>query len=185
MPFRSLQTRIVIFFAMLLALVQGVSFVLVGASSVRIARAQAANELAVGERVFARILQQRSRQLTQTAEVLARDYGFLQAMASGHQETILSAIANHGMRAGARLMTLVASDRTIMADSLHPERTGTPFALARLIDIAEAQGQSPALELIDGIPYQLVVVPVLAPQQIGWIVAGFGVDRKSRRNSSR
>ncbi len=177
MHFRSLQTRIVVFIVLLLAAVQGISFVLVGASSVRIARTQAASDLAVGERVFARILQQRSRQLAQTADVLARDYGFLQAITSGDQETIMSAIANQGMRVRARLMTLVGTDRKVVADTLHPERAGTAFRLGRLIDDAEMHTQSSALEMIDGDAYQFVVVPVRAPQPIGWIIAGFGVDQ--------
>ena len=54
MPLRSLQTRIVVFFVLLLCVVQGVAFVLISAANERIAKSQIAQNLTVGERVFRR-----------------------------------------------------------------------------------------------------------------------------------
>src|SRR5262249_8088461 len=117
-------------------------------------------------------------QLIQTADVLARDFGFLQAITSGHKETVLYAIANHGSRMGARLMILVDRNRTVMANTLHPEATGKLSQFSRVIEEAEKDGQTSSLSLVDGSPYQLVVVPVRAPDSIGWIIAGFDVDQE-------
>ena len=50
MTFRSLETRIVVFFVILLVAVQGTAFVLITATNQNIARREVANQLEVGER---------------------------------------------------------------------------------------------------------------------------------------
>ena len=64
-------------------------------------RAQAQEQLNVGSLVFEQLLALRSDQLQQAAQVLAADFGFKEAVASGDAPTIRSALANQGARINA------------------------------------------------------------------------------------
>jgi diguanylate cyclase (GGDEF)-like protein len=67
-------------------------------------------------------------------------------------------------------------DRKLLADTLHPEQRATAFPFPDLIALAERNRQSSSIVLIDGKPYQVVVVPVLAPVPIAWVAMGFVID---------
>ncbi|PTB85681.1 hypothetical protein C9940_05250 [Pseudidiomarina aestuarii] len=63
-------------------------------------------ELEVSERVFGELMAVRGEQLLQAAEVLTNDFGFREAVASGDEDTIISALVNHGQRINTDLMVL-------------------------------------------------------------------------------
>lgn len=173
---RSLQWRIAAWTALILLAFQvGGLFMFerIGRSS---ALAEVRTQLDTGERVFARLLDQRSAQLTLAARVLAADYGLRQALASADRDTIVSALDNHGSRIGAGLMMLVGLDGRLVA--AYPERSqGADAGLQRLLDGARTQGAATAFQPVDGVLHQLVAVPVLAPVPVAWVVIGFAVDR--------
>ena len=87
-PLHSLQSRIVLFFAILIVAIQAVVLVLLDAALSRSSDVRIREELLVGERVFKRVLEQNSRQLMQAAEVLSRDFGFREAVATRDLDTI-------------------------------------------------------------------------------------------------
>src|SRR6187431_3593779 len=107
MRIQRLQTRIIVFFVALLALVQVAAFWFVNAANSGNARAKVAEELNVGQRVFARLLQQNAEKLKLSARVLASDFAFREAIATHDTGTIGSALANHGARIGADAMVFV------------------------------------------------------------------------------
>lgn len=174
--FRSLETRIVVFFVILLVLVQVTALALVGATIQSIARSEVASQLAVGERVFNRVLEQRGRQLSQAAAVLAADFGFREAVATRDLGTIRSVLENHGGRIKANAVILVGLDNRVIADSPHSGQAGNPFVFAELIAEAQQRREASEVVLIAGRPHQLVVTPVLAPVAIAWIAMGFEID---------
>ncbi|MCW5626736.1 MAG: EAL domain-containing protein [Burkholderiales bacterium] len=174
--FRSLQSRIVVFFAILLSIVLGAVFAIVGVTGQRIAEDRIARELVVGERIFRELIDQRNRQLTDASRVLAADFGFRTAIATQDLGTIESVLRNHGARIDANVLMLVGLDRRLLADTLREESQNAEFPFADLIDTAERNRHASAIVLIDGRPYQVVVVPVLAPVPIAWVLAGFLVD---------
>jgi diguanylate cyclase (GGDEF)-like protein len=174
----SLQWRIVFFFAILLVAVQGIALILVDAANTRMARATIKEELAVGERIFRRQLEQNSRQLVQAAEILSLDFAFRQAVATNELDTIQSVLHNHGSRIQAQVITLVSLDGVFIADTLRPENAGKPFLFPALISQAEKAGRASGMSLIGNQAYQLVVVPVQAPTPIAWAAFGFLVDHR-------
>ena len=179
MPFESLRTRIVVFFATLLILVQGFAFFLVNTANYQIATEAIEQELGVGERIFLRLLAQNRDQFEQSAVLLAKDFAFRTAVGTNDHATILSALTNHGARTGASVMLLISREQIVMADTLHPESRLQPFKFPRLIEAAIAKGKSSGIVTMDGRLYQLVLVPVLAPTAIGWVVIGFDIDDKT------
>src|SRR5262245_44196874 len=102
--FRRLRTRIIVFFVALLALVQIAAFVFVNAANSTNARQKIDGELQVGERIFARLLEQNREQLSQTARVMAADYALREAIATDDVGTVISALRNHGGRINANMM---------------------------------------------------------------------------------
>lgn len=134
------------------------------------------HELLVTERIFSRLLQERSTQLTQQATALASDFAFKRVMATLDNATISSALINLSNRVKADAAFLVAVDYGVMVDSLHFQNTGQTFFASDLLKHAEANGHASQLVLINQKPYQLIVVPVLAPEPIAWLCLGFAVD---------
>jgi diguanylate cyclase (GGDEF)-like protein len=157
-------------------MLQGVAFVLISAANERIAKSQIAQDLTVGERVFRRLLDQNSQQLAQAAAVLAADFAFRDAIATRDEGTIASALGNHGRRINANVAMLADLDKEMIADTLHAISADATFPFPELIEAAQQHGKASDIVLIDGHPYQLVVVPVLAPIPIAWVAMGFVID---------
>ena len=171
----------VVVFALLFTVVQAAVLVLVDRVGLSIARERNSQELQVGERVFRRLLDQNRQRLLQAAEVLSKDFAFRQAIATGDAPTISSVLYNHGTRIQAGVMMLVSPDDTLTADSLHPAQQHGPFPNPALIRVAQQQGRASAIMRIDSNLYQVVVVPVLAPDPIAWVAMGFAVDQSFAR----
>ncbi|MBC8027392.1 MAG: EAL domain-containing protein [Steroidobacteraceae bacterium] len=172
---RRLQSRIILFFVALLALVQVAAFVFVNAANSNNARAKLEEELNVGQRVFARQLEQNAEKLKLSARVLTADFAFREAIATHDTGTIESVLSNHGARIGADAMVFVDLDGTVLSDTLRPQAESRPFEYPALITMNRS-GASASMEVLDGRAFQLVGVPVLAPVPIGWVVMGFAVD---------
>jgi diguanylate cyclase (GGDEF)-like protein len=176
---RRLSTRIIVSFVVLLSAVQGTVFVLVDAANRSNAQRKVAEELDVGERIFARLLTAQREQLLQAARVLASDFALREAVATRDVGTIESALANHGGRINAALAILAAPDGTVIAE-VHPAAAPTTrdgaFPFPALLAQARSAGTASGVALFDGHAYQLVLVPVLAPLPVGWAALGFAID---------
>jgi diguanylate cyclase (GGDEF)-like protein len=173
---RRLRTRIILFFVVLLTLVQGAAFLLVNAANSRNAQGIIDEELMTGERIFRRSIEHNRARLTQSAMVLASDFAFREAIATSDARTIESALKNHGARIRADLMQLIAPDGRVVADTLRAVDAATRFAYPDLVERAQRSGEASSIVVIDGRPHQLVVVPVNAPLPIAWVAVGFVVD---------
>ena len=178
MRFRSLETRIVTLFLVLIMTVQVAGFMALRSGIDNNAHAAIRNELIIFERVFKRLLEQNAQKLTQGARLLAADYGFRQAISSNDRDTISSALENHGARIGASLTLLMGPDRTIKASTAGQTPQTLSQSIVALVDHAEEAGSASSIALVDRRPYQLVVVPVKAPITIGWVAMAFPIDRR-------
>ncbi len=180
-----LQDRIVLFFVVLLMVVQLASFVLIRYAIEQTAKNTLREELRVGARVFRRLLEQNSQQLLEATSVLTYDFGFREAIATRDRDTILSALRNHSARIKASGMAVIDPDRVVMADALIPANSARPYADTELIARAQELGRVSAVRIIDGKPYQVVVVPVLAPLPIAWVAMYFVIDDNAARDLQR
>ncbi len=172
----SLLHKIIVLLLAALGVCQAATLVAVLLVTRHDVRTDIERELALSEAVFARLFERRYLRLAESLQVLAADFGFKRAAASGDAPTIVSALENHGARAGAGLGIFVDVDGQPLATTraLPELYAGTQWSemLATLdrSDLAartlHAQGQA----------WQLVGVPVRAPERIGWLVMGFAVD---------
>ncbi|HTU64868.1 MAG TPA: EAL domain-containing protein [Steroidobacteraceae bacterium] len=181
MRIERLQTRIIVFFVVLLALVQVAAFWFVNAANSKNAHAKIEEELNVGQRVFARLLDQNADKLKLSARVLAADFAFREAIATHDTGTIASVLSNHGARIGADAMVFVDLQGNVVSDTLRPGGTSRKFEYPALLK-ANKNDATASMEVLDGRGFQLVAVPVLAPLPIGWVVMGFAVDDSLARD---
>ena len=178
MHLRSLSTRIVVFFGgLVLVLACGAMGTIMLFAS-KTADTQVANELAVGERVFARIVADKTEQLAQAAAVLAADFAFREAVASGDHETLVSALDNHGRRIHADLMMMVDLNGKLTASTGARVAHGSGFPYQALLLQARQRGRASGIIVTAQAQYQMVVVAVRAPVIVGWVAMGFKVDDK-------
>ncbi len=175
MRIQRLQSRIIVLFVALLALVQVVAFWFVNRANSGNAQAKIEAELTVGQRVFARLLEQNADKLKLSARVLAADFAFREAIATHDTGTIASALENHGLRIGANAMVFVDLSGDVVYDTLRPDRHAHAFEHPALMK-GTTNDATASMEVLDRRAFQLVAVPVLAPLPIGWVVMGFAVD---------
>ncbi|MFM0755012.1 putative bifunctional diguanylate cyclase/phosphodiesterase [Paraburkholderia strydomiana] len=140
------------------------------------ARSNAGQELVVAERVFRQVLRSNGEKLTQAAVVVAADFGFREAVATHDQNTVVSALHNHGARIDADVVMLADLNGNLIADSRGASHTGPPFPLGSLIHSAARQGDASSIAAVGGKLYQVVAVPVKAPVTIAWVAMGFLID---------
>ncbi|MBI3380425.1 MAG: EAL domain-containing protein [Aquabacterium sp.] len=173
-----LQTRIVAVYLGLLLVIQAASYWFIQDSIDHNARTAIRAELTTSERVFLRLLGQNNANLDQATRVLSADYGFRSAVASGDQETVQSALVNNSERIHANLALFTDNDFQLKASTI-PHAEHFLAAVRRYAKQMQAGGaQQYQVEVIDGLPYQIVAVPVRAPATIGWVGMGFKIDRQ-------
>lgn len=169
-----LSTRIVCLSLGLLLLVQLASFGVIRTGIERNAKANLAQELAQGERVWSRLVAQRAQKLTQGAALLAADYGFRSAVISGDQATIASVLDNHGARIGASFVALLDARQQLRVQS----EGSTEAAVSTVKALSEELTRhGEAVALVGNRAYQFVMVPLKAPVLMGWVVMGFPVEQ--------
>ncbi|MDR5885373.1 bifunctional diguanylate cyclase/phosphodiesterase [Vreelandella janggokensis] len=138
------------------------------------ALAKGTQRLEVGARVLDQLLERRGDQLHDNVAILADDFGFKSAVASQDRETLQSVLVNHGTRADADIVLLSDLDGQLLASSHHPSQTPMPFP--ELFETARQQGSAFSVVIADGQPHELVMLPVQAPNVIGWVGMGFLID---------
>jgi len=174
--FRSLRGRLLAVFFGLVLVVTSVGVTTVNLEVERNARRQLAFELSTSERVLRRLLADRTTQLEQAARVLAADFAFRAAVATGERDTVVSALANHGERIGAALMMIIDRDGEVTASTAAELPAGARFPQPDLFARARAADRGADLMVLDGRLYQTVLMPVKAPTTIAWVAISFIVD---------
>ena len=179
--FQSLEGRIATLFLALIIVLQVVGLVLIQRGIDSNARASITAELTNGEKVFRKLMEQNAQKRRFSAQVLARDTGFVQAVGndgSGDRETIQSALENSARRARANLTMLIDGDRKVKVSTGIGKNADLEKLVLGLLDQAEQSDGATGVALVDNKPFQIVVMPVKAPITIAWVVMGFAIDRQ-------
>ena len=98
--FRSLRTRLTVLYMGLFGLTLMLTAIAVVSAVSGSARRMVRDELGASGEVYAHIWASRSAQLKQGAAMLAQDYGFREAVATGDEATVRSALDNLRARQG-------------------------------------------------------------------------------------
>src|SRR5690348_6629813 len=179
-PFRSLSARLTVQFALLfavamLAVSAALSSVISGAAS-----REVQSQLQSSGAVYDRLWQQRSRELQNAAELLAHDFGFRAAVATGDEPTMQSALGNAAVRLKVRNAFIITADGKVSAIGPSIDRTQVE-ALWEPLD----EGRLTGVSVLAGRPRQLVAAPIMAPTLIGWVVFAADLDEREMRGLER
>ncbi|MCE5364890.1 putative bifunctional diguanylate cyclase/phosphodiesterase [Pseudomonas anguilliseptica] len=172
----SFQARIAGVLVLLLLVVVGALYVAVQAATNAAVRSQANEQLEVGSLVFQRLLEMRGSQLHDAVQVLAADFGFKDAVASGDAETIRSALANHGARINASVVMMLSLDGRLEVSTDQQVSEQTAKRLSAQVVQRQREGVQIFLMPIADKIYLLVQATVTAPLPIARVMMGFQVD---------
>ena len=176
LQFRSLSTRLAVLYAGLFAGVLFAVSALFSISVQEIARVQVARQLVASGAVYDRLWQQRTRQMQDAAQLLARDFGFREASATGDSATAASALANLKGRLNANLAVVISADGRVIGI----EQPALRRDIARLWDALDS-GQMSGVAAIGGRARQVAAAPIMAPTLTGWIVFASDIDARELR----
>ncbi|GJJ01989.1 phosphodiesterase [Duganella rhizosphaerae] len=181
MRFRSLESRIVTLFLVLIVAVQVIGLLVIQRGIDNNARLSISSELGNGSKVFRRLLDQNAQNLRFGARLLARDTAFVATIGNNDENdrgTILSALDNSGKRIKASLSMLINADRKISVATNNSQAAALEKQVGGMLDAAESSVGASGIAIVEHRPYQIVVMPILAPRTIGWIVMTFPIDRQ-------
>lgn len=136
---------------------------------------RARESLRIGADRVDEYLEGRSEQLQTSVQVLAADFGFKEAVATGDADTIRSVLQNHGQRVDADIAALLDLDGRVIASTnaaMHDHRN---LMEGMLLD-EDRRAAVQSTENIGGVVYQVFAIPLRAPAPIAWVILGFRLD---------
>ena len=178
--FRSLSTRLSVQYAGLFAAVLFAISVILYLSIGQIARISVERQLVASGSVYDRLWLQRSRQMQDAAQLLARDFGFREASATGDSATAASALANLKVRLHADLAVVVDPNGRIIGSASPSVRRD----IGRLWPALDG-GQYSGVATIDGKARQVAAAPIMVPALAGWILFASDIDAREMHGLER
>ena len=174
----SLHARIGLFSLALFLAVQIPTLVLAYRATNEVANTRLSADLDHGTRTFRRILDERGVQLALATRVLAADFAFRKALAIAEPATIQSVLENHSARLRADFGLVLSPSRAVVA-STGTAASASPQLLAAIAPEAEESAGRSIILSLDHRLVQIAVVPVLAPDPIGWAAFGWELDQRA------
>ncbi|MGH8138604.1 MAG: putative bifunctional diguanylate cyclase/phosphodiesterase [Steroidobacteraceae bacterium] len=171
----SFRKRLLVLIIGLVVVTQTVTLAAVLASTAHNVEARAAEQLRSGGSFAQQLIRFRAGQLANGVAVLAADFGFREAVASGDAPTIISAATNNAQRIGADMVVLMDTRGKVLASTgaAGPERG---ISLDSLLSEPRRQRDQPFFMVLGNSPYQFFLAPVRTPETIAWVAMGFLVD---------
>jgi EAL domain-containing protein (putative c-di-GMP-specific phosphodiesterase class I)/GGDEF domain-containing protein len=163
--FKRLSTKLTVLYAGLFGLalfvVALIVYVAISDNAARMVR----GELQANGAVFDRVWAMREGQLSDSADILSRDFGFRDAVATMDGPTIASALDNLRQRLTIDRAFLMSIDGDLIGLDNVSETEAD-----EIWNALDAQERAAGVLMIDGHPFQAVSAPVRAPNLIGWVV---------------
>lgn len=148
-------------------------------------------ELITGTEVFNQLIELRSRQLQQSAQILCSDFGFRESISTRDKPTIESMLVNHSQRANASISILSDLNRQVIATSPSTIKLDSAF-VKEIVPIdaskqfnlnfvpmnlsAEIGTLDSSKQVKSGEIYQLINSPILSPLHSATLTLGFPID---------
>jgi diguanylate cyclase (GGDEF)-like protein len=138
---------------------------------------QVESQLQSSGAVYDRLWLQRSHELQNAAQLLAHDFGFRAAVATGDQATIQSALSNAATRLRVRTAFIVSADGRVWGIDPAVQSNEAANLWGPLDD-----GRLTGVAVLSGRPRQLVGAPIMAPTLLGWVVFAADLDEREMRS---
>ncbi len=169
--FHTFSTRIALLYAGLFAVVLGLVVSLAAGGLSRFGEASASRDLEANARVFDEILAARARQMGDQADVLARDFGFREAVATGDGPTIASALTSLEERVRSDMAFVL----TLEGEVLAADARGVPAPETMWAQLDEG-GTRGIISSQHGLALA-AAAPIEAPDLIGWLMIAQPLNR--------
>ena len=171
--FKHLRTKLTVLYAALFGATLLLVSLAVFTAINQAAQRQVRSELTASGTVFDRVWSLRSDRLREGAALLSRDFGFREAVATGDDTTIVSAMENLKRRFKIDRAFILGVDGKIVG----AEARSMAGDAAKLTQAFNDADDPSGVVLLGGAPYQVMSAPVLSPDQIGWLVFAVRLDR--------
>jgi adenylate cyclase len=149
----------------------------------RQAQARLGRELQTTGQVFERFMKERATRLQTNSTLLASDFALKRVIATHFDplnydpDTLASAGLSYRQRIGVELVWMTDEAGKLLAASPGNSRVGQSIAhLSPLREALQNEDAAAAVVQIDGKLFQLVAVPVFAPDVIGFLLLGHAID---------
>ncbi|KTE20510.1 hypothetical protein ATE67_09650 [Sphingopyxis sp. H050] len=177
--FRSLKLRIAVVYATLFAAILAAVLLLAGNGIARFGEDSASRDLAANARVFDEIIQLRAQQMRGSADVLSRDFGFREAVATENEPTIESALVSLRQRSRSAAAFVVGLDGSVVGSS----EDALPPA-TELWDALDS-GRDHGIIQIGNKLALAAASPIEVPDTIGWLVLAQPLDAGEMQRLSK
>ena len=168
--FGSLKLRMAALYAALFAIVLASIMVIVGQGIGRFAEDATTRDLAANARVFDEILDLRARQMRSSTDVLSRDFGFREAVATNDRPTLASALDSLRERSGSSAAFVVGYDASLTGST--GDAMPDPMGLWTALDEDRKYGV-----IMLGEQLALAAAsPIEVPDLVGWLVVTQPLD---------
>ncbi len=171
--FTRLHTKLTVLYVALFGVTLLIVSLSVFAAINQAAQRQVRSELTATGTVFDRVWSLRSDRLREGANLLSKDFGFREAVATHDGPTIVSELENLKQRFGIDAAFIVTTDGHMIGADAQALAADGP-GLTKALDNAEDPS---GVVNLRGEPYQVMAAPVMSPDQIGWLVFAVQLDR--------
>lgn len=161
---RTLGARVARVYIGLLIAVMAVTIIVASSGISLFAHRAAERDLAANARVFEQIIASRQQQMADAGAVVARDFGFREAFATGDRATLSSALASLRERTGVREAAVISLDGEVIPSAGARQINGT--AILSALDKDENRG----VAMLDGDLALAAAVPIELPDLAGWLL---------------
>ena len=134
-------------------------------------------DLEIGQSVIRQVFENREKILFTAADVLTDDFGFKAAVASADEDTISSALENHGRRIASDLMAVLSLKGETIASNAADLSADFRFQEKSIFEQALDDGGAISVIMFGGKIYQIILLTVDAPAPIAVALVGFEVDK--------
>ncbi|KWV91853.1 bifunctional diguanylate cyclase/phosphodiesterase [Erythrobacter sp. YT30] len=162
--------RIAVLYAALFAAVLATVVTIAGGGLARFGEASATRDMQANARVFDEIIDLRANQMRDAADVLARDFGFREAVATGDDATIGSALTSLKSRSRTDVAFVVTLEGELLASA------NTPIKSVESLWYRLDEGQDRGMIDVGGELSLAAAAPIKAPDVIGWLVLAQPLD---------
>ncbi len=180
--FRSFRSRLIVFLLALLIPVLGGIFYYVNTNNTEYTEETINSYLELGADVFDYTRDQQALTLQAITNSLTWDFGFRAAFAANDPATLFDAALNVMDRSfdSADMLLITDLDGRVIIDTETQGMDLLEGSWLQLLNAADADedGHAEMIITIDGLPFQVITVPLYLPRQVAWIVGGFALDQE-------
>lgn len=180
--FRSFRSRLIVFLLGLLIPVLGGIFYYVNTNNTEYTEETINSYLELGADVFDYTREQQALTLQAITNSLTWDFGFRTAFAANDPATLFDAALNVMDRSfdSADMLLIVGLDGQVIIDTETQGMEVLEGPWLRLLNTADAdeEGRAEMIIAIDGLPFQVIALPLYLPRQVAWIMGGFALDQE-------